>query len=303
MHCIEQFASAAELGEHGGLIGPRINATVQPMNQTIAALRIENVHRTEHFAGGGEVDLGRIIHTAAAVRLHVTAIGATGKNPRGLTFADDRAGGIRDLMAMPSLAPIDASLRTEKAAMHIGGVAGVTKLANDLLANIGDVVAVGIAKPPDRSRRRNIQPAIVPERSLRKRELVGKDRSLVEHAIGIRIGQQHDAVRQFLFEFLTLQIATGIFGHEQSASIVEAGHDGMLDERRLGGEGDFETIGDGDGLYAWIDVYLCQKTWGPSSSRRFCVELFDQLLNLLFQPHPPAIPGAENRTGRYQQQK
>lgn len=125
-------------------------------------------------------------------------------------------------------------------------LAGVEKVVReikptiDLLPDIGDVVPILIAESPDRSRRSDIQPAVVPERSLRKRQFIGEHGPLVELAVVVEVREDHDAVGQLLFQVFSLQISPRVLGDEQTASLVKARHDGMLNQRRFGSNGDGE---------------------------------------------------------------
>src|SRR5687768_12559058 len=98
------------------------------MHEAIAALDVHEVHGSQHVAGGGEVDLDGVIHAAAAMHLHVAAVRVRGEDPRGFPLAGGLAAFVRELMPVPAIAPIDAAVGTEEAAVDVGRIAGKAEL-------------------------------------------------------------------------------------------------------------------------------------------------------------------------------
>ena len=69
----QEIAGSFELGNNLWLVETRVDTAVHPMHQAVASLPIEQIHRPEHFSFLGEIDLDRIVHSAAAMDLDVAS--------------------------------------------------------------------------------------------------------------------------------------------------------------------------------------------------------------------------------------
>src|SRR5262249_21514800 len=100
----QEVAGPFELGDALLLIGPRIDAPLDPVHETILPrIAVHDVHRSQNLPFFGEVDLNRIVHPAAADALEAAAVGAGPEDPAGKPLVDLAVGQLH-LVPMPAVA-------------------------------------------------------------------------------------------------------------------------------------------------------------------------------------------------------
>ena len=72
----------------------------------------------------------------------------------------------------------------------------------------------------------------MPEGAHGEGEPLGEDDAPVEDAVAVGVLEPDDAVGRGLEELLEAEVDAGGVAHVEAALVVEAGHDGPLDERR-----------------------------------------------------------------------
>jgi len=171
------------------------------MNQAVTArLSIKKIAGPKDVHKIGKDDFNRVVHPPTAKRLHVRPVEFTGEDARGLTFTDDLAGLIFELVAVPAFTPIQSSVRPKERAMNVSRVAGVAEIADQFGAFVRNAIAVRVDQFPKRAGRAGINRAVVRQHALGERQLVRKDGGLVELAVTIGIFEHADEVGQFLGE-------------------------------------------------------------------------------------------------------
>ncbi len=155
----QEFAGARQFP---GRLVPGIVASLDGVDNAVVARRkvVQDIDGDEWLAFGGEGDFDRVVHAAAANDLDVAAIGFAAKDASRLALRDT-AVRLANLVAMSSVAPVDASIGAEKGSMHVGGVTDEVELADQLDALVGDADILGIAHLPDMRGSRHVERAVV----------------------------------------------------------------------------------------------------------------------------------------------
>jgi hypothetical protein len=130
--------------------------------------------------------------------------------------------------------------------VDVGRVAVGAEAGDELLAFVDDPVAVGVGELPDAGRGADVEGAAVPERAHREREPVRHDDALVELPVAVGVLEPDHPVGRPLQEVLEPEVDAGGVADVQPHLLVEARHDGPLDERRGGDALDDEAVGDLD---------------------------------------------------------
>jgi len=241
---VERLAGAGEFRQAFRLVEAGVDAAADPVDERVPPFLIEDVSGAEHFPFLGPVDLDRVVHAAAGKDLHVAAVRFAREDTGRLPLAGHLAVFVRYFVSVPPFAPIDAAVGAEEAAVHVGRIAGVAELADQQLPLIGHAVVVEVGQFPDAAGGGRIDRAVMPEGPLREGHFVGEDRLLIELAVPVGVFQSHDAVGKLLLQIDSRQIHPRALGHIEPPFVVKAGHDGMLDQRRGGGDFDGEAGGD-----------------------------------------------------------
>jgi len=166
-----QIDGAGQAGDGLELIGARVDAAVEPVDEDVAArLAVEEIDRTDDVALGSEDDLHRVVGAAQGVPLDIGAIGIAGPDAGGEAVVHQRAILLDDMVAFAAVAPIEAAIGgIQKRAVDVGGVAGVVEAAHDHLALVGHAVAIGVGEFPDAGRRGDVERTLEPARALAER--------------------------------------------------------------------------------------------------------------------------------------
>ena len=226
-----------------------VDAAVDRMDQAVAVAAaglLEEGGREDPLAAGREHDVDRVVHPAGHHRLDRAVVGPRAEDVRRLGDKGRASRPLVGLFGERPLAPVDPAVGPEIGPVQVVGAAGERLALEPLLAAVGHAVAVGIGQLPDARRRRDVERAREPQRSLGKHHLVGEDGPLVEPAVAVAILEPEDPVRLVLELHGRLVVRARRLGDVEPALLVEVGHDRPVDERRPGGELDGEAVGEGE---------------------------------------------------------
>ena len=81
----------------------------------------------------------------------------------------------------------------------------------------------------DAWRRSDVERAIEPDAALRKSHLVGEHAGPVVNTVAVRVGEEEDAVGQFLFEPGLVEVRPARVPDEKLPAPAKGGHEGMVD--------------------------------------------------------------------------
>ena len=239
------FEGAREMGDGFELVGPLVNAAIEPVDEGVAAgLGVVEVLHADDVAAAGEIDFDRVVTAAERVPGDIAAIWLAAPDAAGERGIDRCAVLLLHIVAFAAVAPVKAAVRMQKRAVDVSSIPGVVEAGDDLLALVGHAVVVGIRELPNRRRRGDVEAAVQPARALREGHLVGKEGALVESAILVGVFEHEDAVRRIFLELLLVPIHARGIADEEAALVIEAAHDRVRDERRRGG--DFERVASGE---------------------------------------------------------
>jgi len=99
-------------------------------------------------------------------------------------------------MSVIPVAPIQAAIGSRNAPVDARRVARIAERADDGVPLVGDAVAIGVLETPDARGRSDVQRAVVPRASHRKRHLVREHDALVETPVAVGILEHAHGVRQ-----------------------------------------------------------------------------------------------------------
>jgi hypothetical protein len=232
-HGRQQIAGGDKLIPLPHEVGARIESALHPVDERVAArLVLENVDRTDHLALIGEDQLDGIVEAAGRVAAEIGAVRADGEHTARPAAADDIARFIADFVAVAALHEVDAPTGMQERSVDIRRVADVAEVADEQLPPVGHAIAIEVLKLPEPAGRSDVERPFVPQSPLRKCQLVDESGGPIEPAIAICVLKHRDEAGQLLFEFFALEVQPGRFGHKQPATVIEARHHRMSDERR-----------------------------------------------------------------------
>ena len=217
-------------------VAHRILAAVDAMDQRVAQARAHRVGGQKRAAGEHVAFAGKRHADGVALRpahnLQIRTVGPAAENQGRGSPMDHRSARPMNLMRKAPGAPIQPPVRSQAAAVHVVGDARVGKPGDQLLALVGHAVAVGVFQPPEAGRRRTVNGAVVPDNTLRKDQLVGEHRALVEAAVAVRVFEHANDVRRVFAQLRPAQIHARRIGHVHPPAIVEGGQHRPLDQRK-----------------------------------------------------------------------
>jgi len=248
----QQLARPAELLEDEPLIVARIGPAVDPVGECVTAgAPVEKIHRADDLALVREIDLDRIVHSAAGERLDFATAELGRPDPRAFArFHDLPRVVVGNGKALATVRPEKASVRMQKGSVHIGGVAGEIKTGREFLLHLGAAVPVLVGEAPEARRRHHVERVVNPKSALRESEFVGKECGLVKDAVSICVLQHPDRARPLAEKSLFVQIHPRIFRNKKSTAIIERRHDRMFHQPRRHRRGhrdpriNYEIVGD-----------------------------------------------------------
>ncbi len=200
------------------------------------------------LALGREGNFNRVVHAAGHDDVQARTVGARAIDVRGFVVQRAAVAELVGLLGERAFRPVNVTVRSEMWPVDIVGATRERVALPPFLALIGHAVAVRVAEPPDARRRRDVNPAVMPQATLREHHLLGEHDRLVEAAVAVGVFEPEHARRRILELVRWFVVGAGRVGHIQPAPVVEAGTDGALDAVGAGGEFDLEAVGDDEVL-------------------------------------------------------